>query len=412
MDTAVSRQLVHGAVAPRALRRLAHPAGRAHPTLAEYLGSRGYATAGFVANMFYCGADTGLGRGFTAYRDYFFAELSAFKMAALIDRPVEGLRSIDRFPESTRINSTFSRLRPLCAIRRRESQAGGDGQSRIPRLAVRAPAAGAAVLRLLELLSMPTIRTSFRTGASTDSGRSRATTREIELIENWRTVDKRRLSAREIAFVRDSYDDCIADLDEQLGRLLDELGRRGILERTWLIVTSDHGESFGEQAGVFGHGTSLYQPQLHVPLVIVPPRGAERPSRPVVPETASLRDLPATIVDVLGLRPARRSPVESLATLWGHPSSGAVVDPTASGLRPSPRSSRPIPSNPDPAQLLERRQAWASLAEGDWIYIRREGIAQEELFDLRADPRERHNLAEDPATRPVLERMRADDRIE
>src|SRR5439155_4860126 len=94
---------------------------------------------------------------------------------------------------------------------------------------------------------------------------------EIELIEHWRTVDKLGLSAPEIAFVRDSYDDCVADLGEQLGRLLDELGRRGLLERTWLIITSDHGESFGEQAGVFGHGTSLYQPQLHVPLVVVPP---------------------------------------------------------------------------------------------------------------------------------------------
>ena len=96
------------------------------------------------------------------------------------------------------------------------------------------------------------------------------------------------------------YDDCTADLDEQLGRLVDELDRRGVLERTWLIVTSDHGESFGEQGGVFGHGTSLYQPQLHVPLVIVPPAGS-RPFRPVVPETVSLRDLPATVVDVLGL---------------------------------------------------------------------------------------------------------------
>ena len=42
------------------------PLDATYPTLAEYLGSRGYATAGFVANMFYCGADTGLGRGLHA----------------------------------------------------------------------------------------------------------------------------------------------------------------------------------------------------------------------------------------------------------------------------------------------------------------------------------------------------------
>ena len=40
------------------------------PTLAEYLGSRGYATAGFVANTLYCSYDSGLGRGFTRYDDY------------------------------------------------------------------------------------------------------------------------------------------------------------------------------------------------------------------------------------------------------------------------------------------------------------------------------------------------------
>ncbi len=97
--------------------------------------------------------------------------------------------------------------------------------------------------------------------------------REVDLLRNWWTIDKRRLSRQEIAFVRDAYDECVADLDEQVGRLLGDLGRRGVLERTWLIITSDHGESFGEQPGFFGHGTSLYQPQLHVPLVIVPPSG-------------------------------------------------------------------------------------------------------------------------------------------
>ena len=65
--------------------------------MAEYLGSRGYATAGFVANTIYCGADSGLGRGFTHYRDYIFEGLGAFKLAALIHRPLDGLLSIERF---------------------------------------------------------------------------------------------------------------------------------------------------------------------------------------------------------------------------------------------------------------------------------------------------------------------------
>ena len=46
------------------------PLDDTHPTLAEFLASRGYATAGFVANTPYCASDSGLGRGFTCYQDY------------------------------------------------------------------------------------------------------------------------------------------------------------------------------------------------------------------------------------------------------------------------------------------------------------------------------------------------------
>ena len=76
--------------------------------------------------------------------------------------------------------------------------------------------------------------------------------------------------------MRDSYDDCVAHLDEYLGRLIDELDRRGVLERTWVIIAGDHGESFGEHPGIFVHGMSLYQTEVHVPLLIVPPRSGPR----------------------------------------------------------------------------------------------------------------------------------------
>src|SRR5262249_7520774 len=46
------------------------PLDASWPTVAEFLRARGYATAGFVANMSYCAADSGLGRGYTVYRDY------------------------------------------------------------------------------------------------------------------------------------------------------------------------------------------------------------------------------------------------------------------------------------------------------------------------------------------------------
>ncbi len=47
-----------------------------------------------------------------------------------------------------------------------------------------------------------------------------------------------------------------------------------------------------------------------------------------------------------------------------------------------------------------------ALNEGEWTYIRSEGKVREELYHLRSDAAERHNLANDPESRPVLERMR------
>jgi hypothetical protein len=126
---------------------------------------------------------------------------------------------------------------------------------------------------------------------------------------------------------------------------------------------------------------------------------------PVVAETVSLRDLPATVVDLLGLAAGAPFPGASLAPLWARPRSETVVEST--DRRPALSEVVPIdPVEPESAELLERRRAWASLALGDWIYIQREGGNPEELFDLRADGRERDNRAQDPSVQSVIERMR------
>jgi arylsulfatase A-like enzyme len=382
------------------------PLDATYPTLAEYLRSKGFATAGFVANLFYCGADTGLARGFTDYRDYIFPELSALKMASLIGRPIEGLRAIDDHL-STRIDSTFfrsliskfdaGRRKPAAVVNRellnwlsRRDQPGRPFFAFVNYFDVHSP-------------YKPPEGGIHRFGVGP------RTEREVELIERWRTVEKNGLSLQEIAFVRDSYDDCVADLDEQLGRLIDELERRGTLEETWLFITSDHGESFGEQPGIFSHGTSLYLPQLHVPLLVVPPKTRHLAPR-VVTDTVSLRDLPSTIVDLLGLEVGAPFPGQSLAPLWRDPASSAGAD--TRGLGQSTAISEVIPTDPldpDPTHMLENRAVWASVAEGDSSYIRilMGGTVHEALFDLRTDPHESRNLVEDVAQEPTLQRMRA-----
>jgi arylsulfatase A-like enzyme len=69
---------------------------------------------------------------------------------------------------------------------------------------------------------------------------------------------------------RREYDEFIADLDAEFGRLLADLERSGLLQDSYVIVTSDHGESF--ERGEYGHATALmHAPVTHIPLLISAP---------------------------------------------------------------------------------------------------------------------------------------------
>ena len=70
------------------------PLGTKFPTLAEYLGSRGYATAGFVANVHYCSYEFGLDRGFTHYEDYVLEPLTPLRMCCLGDLALKGVAHV------------------------------------------------------------------------------------------------------------------------------------------------------------------------------------------------------------------------------------------------------------------------------------------------------------------------------
>jgi arylsulfatase A-like enzyme len=199
-----------------------------------------------------------------------------------------------------------------------------------------------------------------------------------------------------------SYDNCLAYLDDRLAELFETLHRRGVLNRTWVIVTADHGEELGGH-GLYEHGESLYRPETRVPLLIVPPSGS--PSPGVVRETVSLRDLPATVVDLVGLAAGAPFPGRSLARFWRDPVPGAAL-----GVREDEGAiselTAPNPANPSSGRSPATRGPLISLAEGDYVYIRNERDGREQLFHERDDPDEFSNRAEDEAMQPVLERMR------
>ena len=374
-----------------------------YPTLAEYLGSKGYATAGFVANNAFCARDSGLARGFTHYQDYIFPGLTFLKMAALVNRTLVAIQSIEDFLEA---RLEFGGMRPYVKQIWHWLDTNRKGAEEVNREFLNWLSRSDQPQRpFFAFLNYFDAHYPYQVppGRIHRFGAAPADDLQRDLIQNWWDLNKSLLSRQEIDFAVAAYDDCIADLDEQIGMLCDELQNQGILERTWLIVASDHGESFGEHAGVFCHGTSLYQTEVHVPLLIVPPGGIG--TKKVVTETVSLRDMAATIVDILGLTAGSPIPGVSLVPLWQGRSSNSASDPSSidHGL------AEVVPNDPlnrDAYGMPKIGWPLGGLADGEWSYIRRESDAREELFRLPNDGKEQHNLVNDPAAGQALERMR------
>jgi arylsulfatase A-like enzyme len=106
-----------------------------------------------------------------------------------------------------------------------------------------------------------------------------------------------------LALARDLYDGEIRDADDGVSAVLDDLRRRGLLERTLVVVASDHGEEF-EEHGRMSHGQQLHRESVDVPLIFsgpgVTPRGH-------VPIRVSLMDIVPTILALAGAPPLRDS---------------------------------------------------------------------------------------------------------
>lgn len=113
----------------------------------------------------------------------------------------------------------------------------------------------------------------------------------------------------ELDVVRAWYDGAIRYLDDRLGEILGRLEERSLLEDTYVIVTADHGELFGEH-GLEKHHYSLYEELLRVPLVVRPPSGESA----VRTDPVSLVDLYPTVLDVCGASAPDRDLAASLVS--------------------------------------------------------------------------------------------------
>jgi arylsulfatase A-like enzyme len=372
-----------------------HLAGWATPlndtdkTLAEYLGDHGYDTAGFVANLDFCGHQTGLDRGFVHYEDYPLSAVDIFTRYMGLGRP------IDMVTLGFLIDKLRGRAVDLAAV---------------PPVSKAHAKRGRHVDRaFLDWLSWQEKRNrpffaflnyvdahppfEVPDESAHGFGLRPSSWNDLRVLASWFALDKSSLTDHDIRLAIDIYDDSIAFLDRQLGILLEELGKRGVLENTLVIVTSDHGEHLGDH-GLFFHGCSLYRQLVEVPLVIVNPQIL--PQGRVVTEPVSLRAIPATVVDVLGLDDDHPFPGSSLSRFWRRDNThvASMDEPLLMEI------GRPIASANQEREPANKGPMKALVASGKH-YIRT-ADGREELYDLASDPEERFNLADSPDSFKML----------
>ncbi len=378
---------------------VSHPLDTARPTLAEVLGDQGYATGGFVANTYYCNAWYGVDRGFDRYED--FPENDQITPAEILQSSTLGRRVAKKLGFKLVTPGTKG-SRKSAAMINQAALAWVDG---LPR---QQP--------FFAFLNYYDAHGPYETpdGYARQFARPGATeAHESAVLHEFEGMAKapnpaapaaighvQVVGAEAARIMVDGYDDCIAALDIEVGRLLDTLEARGTLANTLVIITSDHGEHFGDR-GLFGHGNSLYHPLIDVPLVVIPPQRSAVASPLVVAEPVSLRDIPATVADLLGLTPSRPFPGTSLAGWWAAAPPRSPSPPTDPPLSLVEQQKRFPPSAHIPASL---GPLW-SLAQAGLTYIRQSDGA-EQLYDATLDPLETRNLAGLPEHQATLVRFR------
>ncbi len=350
------------------------PLEREPRTLAEIFSAAGYRTAGFTANLGFTSRETGIARGFQHYEDH------GLKFGEIV-----AASAIGRFVGE---NMKLRQILGTDELLERKSAGhviGGftdwldNGDTQRPFFA---------------FLNLYDAHGPYLPPAPYDTafGAGRAD-RSISPLHRLLWDPSRGhapLSEAEHREEVDAYDGAILYLDAQLDSLFAALRRQGLMDNTIVVITADHGEEFGEHR-VYDHGNSLYLAGVHVPLLIVPPGGAPGVR---VGEAVSLRDLPATLLELAGIDDAL--PGVSLAPLWN---GQQVVT--------SPVYSRVSHASGHPDWYPVSRGPLESLIEGRYRMIRDSAHA-EELYDIVSDVWEQTPRTDSPAAQPLragLERM-------
>jgi arylsulfatase A-like enzyme len=330
-----------------------------YPTLGEALLARGYRTAGFSANTYWFTREQGFGRGFMHFEDFYHSTLDR-ALRTFYGRvfEIEVMRRLGYVDIPARKHAPDNIRSLLSWI---------DGDRTRPFF---------AFINFMDVhdprLPPQPFRGQFANGGSPGG------------LLNWRVNgEDPQLTPEQVQSEIDAYDGAIAYLDDQIGHLLDELHARGLAENTLIILTSDHGDAFGEH-GMFLHGHSLYQEEIRVPLIVWRP--GQAPANVRVSQPSSHAAIPATVLDLISPMTPKQFPGPSLREFW--------------------ETSRPRPNWLLPLSVVAKRYwvserfpvhygSMRSVSSRQFHYIEHDTLG-ERLYDLGTDPQEAHNLLGKP----------------
>ena len=173
------------------------------------------------------------------------------------------------------------------------------------------------------------------------------------------------------------YLNVLNETDRQIGRVFGALRERGLAEDTLVVITGDHGEAFADPHPQRGHAWSVFEEEVHVPLLIWNPRLFPQGTR--VQTIGGHVDFNPTLADILGMDPQ--------AEWQGH----SLFDP----------------AHPGRAYFMAIAGGDIfGVREGDWKYAYDVTSGRESLFNLAIDPNEQRDLAASEPARCMRLRQR------
>jgi arylsulfatase A-like enzyme len=334
-------------------------------TLAQILGSGGYETAGFNANPFYGIRLWGLGRGFETYTD------SSGSLGYSLDATRIGRVLVEPFSEEWFHRSRFDQF--TAHQLNEEVYRWFDHRSDRP---------------FFLFLNYNDAHDPYEAPLPHSHLYGRASD-EAKHLQNTAALGRFYLPPGERESLIADYDNCLSYIDSQVGELLQFLERSPDWSNTYVIITADHGDGFGEH-GTYTHGWNLYREVLHVPLII---------AGPGIPQGVRVRDMAttpqifSTALEIAGMKRAvlRHN---SLSRLW---TPGYVPD---------------NPDEPTISEMVDKdasppSRGLISITTREWQLIYRPDQKRNGLYNWPTDPLEQRNLAGLLENQALLEHLKS-----